>query len=204
MKLNRFAITTVVFGLAMTLSPVLRAQTETWRIDPSHTSAQFTVRHMMISKVRGQFGGVKGTVVYDPKNPTASTVEATIDASTVNTGQAKRDSDLKSAEFFDVKRYPEIKFKSKSVEIAGPGQLKVTGDLTIGATTRPVVLDVEGPTPPVRDTQGREKVGVSGTTKISRKEFGILYNPVMESGGVVVSDEVSIEIEAELFRDSKG
>jgi polyisoprenoid-binding protein YceI len=204
MKLNRFAITTVVFGLAMTLSPVLRAQAETWRIDPSHSSAQFTVRHMMISKVRGQFGGVKGTVVYDPKNPTASTVEATIDASTVNTGQAKRDSDLKSAEFFDVKRYPEIKFKSKSVEIAGPGQLKVTGDLTIGATTRPVVLDVEGPTPPVRDTQGREKVGVSGTTKISRKEFGILYNPVMESGGVVVSDEVSIEIEAELFKDSKG
>jgi polyisoprenoid-binding protein YceI len=204
MKLNRFAITTVVFGLAMTLSPVLRAQAETWRIDPSHSSAQFTVRHMMISKVRGQFGGVKGTVVYDPKDPTASIVEATIDASTVNTGQAKRDSDLRSAEFFDVKRYPEIKFKSKSVEIAGPGQLKVTGDLTIGATTRPVVLDVEGPTPPVRDTQGREKVGVSGTTKISRKEFGILYNPVMESGGVVVSDEVSIEIEAELFRDSKG
>jgi polyisoprenoid-binding protein YceI len=204
MKLNRFAITTVVFGLAMTLSPVLRAQAETWRIDPSHSSAQFTVRHMMISKVRGQFGGVKGTVVYDPKDPTASIVEATIDASTVNTGQAKRDSDLRSAEFFDVKRYPEIKFKSKSVEIAGPGQLKVTGDLTIGTTTRPVVLDVEGPTPPVRDTQGREKVGVSGTTKISRKEFGILYNPVMESGGVVVSDEVSIEIEAELFRDSKG
>jgi polyisoprenoid-binding protein YceI len=204
MKLNRFAITTVVFGLAMTLSPVLRAQAETWRIDPSHSSAQFTVRHMMISKVRGQFGGVKGTVVYDPKDPTASIVEATIDASTVNTGQAKRDSDLRSAEFFDVKRYPEIKFKSKSVEIAGPGQLKVTGDLTIGATTRPVVLDVEGPTPPVRDTQGREKVGVSGTTKISRKEFGILYNPVMESGGVVVSDEVSIEIEAELFKDSKG
>ena len=193
MKPNRLAIAIPVFALAA-------AQAATWRIDPSHSSAQFSVRHMMISTVRGQFAGVNGTLVYDPKNPTASTVEATIDVTTVNTGQAKRDADLKSAEFFDSQRYPEMKFKSKSVEVVGPGQLKVTGDLTINAITRQVVLDVDGPTPPIKDTQGREKIGVSATTKISRKDFGILYNPVMESGGVAVSDEVSIVVEAELFK----
>jgi polyisoprenoid-binding protein YceI len=200
MNLNRSTIAVSVFGLATIISPMLRAQAVTWRIDPSHSSAQFSVRHMMISTVRGQFGGVKGTVVYDPKNPAASTVEATIDVTTINTGQAKRDSDLKSEDFFDAKRYPEMKFKSKSVEIAGPGKLKVSGDLTINAITRPVVLDVDGPTPPIRDPQGREKVGVNATTKVSRKEFGILYNPIMEGGGVTVSDEVSIVLEIELFR----
>jgi polyisoprenoid-binding protein YceI len=201
MNVNRSIVITAVFGLATTISPMLRAEAVTWRIDPAHSSAQFSVRHMMISTVRGQFGGVKGTVVYDPKNPAASTAEATIDVTTLNTGQAKRDSDLRGAEFFDIKRYPEMKFKSKSVEVAGPDKLRVTGDLTINAITRPVVLDVDGPTPPIRDTQGREKIGVNGTTKISRKDFGILYNPVMESGGVAVSDEVSIELDLELFRN---
>jgi len=199
--MNRSTLAIFVFALATATSPVLRAQAVTWRIDPSHSSAQFSVRHMMISTVRGQFGGVKGTVVHDPKNPAASTVEATIDVTTVNTGQTKRDNDLKSPEFFDMKRYPEMKFKSTSVETAGPGKMKVTGDLTINATTRPVVLDVDGPTPAIRDTQGREKVGINATTKVSRKEFGILYNPVMESGGVTVSDEVSIVLEIELFRN---
>jgi polyisoprenoid-binding protein YceI len=201
MNLNRSTIATFVFGLATALSPAVRAQAVTWRIDPSHSSAQFSVRHMMISTVRGQFGGVKGTVVYDPKNPAASTVDATIDVTTINTGQSKRDSDLKSEEFFDVKRYPVMKFKSKSIEPAGPDKLKVSGDLTINAITRPVVLDVYGPTPPIRDPQGREKVGVNATTKVSRKEFGILYNPIMEGGGVTVSDEVSIVLEIELFKN---
>jgi polyisoprenoid-binding protein YceI len=172
-----------------------------WRIDPLHSSAQFSVRHMMISTVRGQFGGVKGSVLYNPANPAASSVEATIDCMTVNTGEAKRDADLKTEAFFDVKRYPVMKFKSKSVEVSGPGKLKVTGDLTINAITRPVVLDVEGPTAPIRDTQGREKIGVSGLTRISRKDFGILYNPIMETGGVAVSDEVSIILELELIRN---
>jgi polyisoprenoid-binding protein YceI len=201
MNVNRSIVITAVFGLATTISPMLRAEAVTWRIDPAHSSAQFSVRHMMISTVRGQFGGVKGTVVYDPKNPAAATAEATIDVTTLNTGQTKRDSDLRGAEFFDIKHYPEMKFKSKSFEVAGPDKLRVTGDLTINAITRPVVLDVDGPTPPIRDTQGREKIGVNGTTKISRKDFGILYNPVMESGGVAVSDEVSIELELELFRN---
>ena len=199
MKMNR--VITAVFGLALSLSQFLHAQAVSWRIDPLHSSAQFSVRHMMISTVRGQFGGVKGAMLYDPKTPTAASVEVTIDCSTVNTGEAKRDAELKTAEFFDVQNYPVMKFKSKSVEAAGTGKFKVTGDLTINAITRQVVLDLEGPTPPVRDPQGREKVGVSGVAKVSRKAFGILYNPLMETGGVVVSDEVSIVLEIELIRN---
>jgi polyisoprenoid-binding protein YceI len=178
------------------------AEVTTWHIDPLHSMAEFSVRHMMISTVRGHFGGVKGTILYDPKNPAADRVEATIDCSTISTGEAKRDSDLKGAEFFDVKKYPMMKFRSKRVEVTGEGKLRITGDLTINATTREVVLDAEGPTAEIKDTQGRIKVGVQATTKISRKEFGILYNPVMETGGVAVSDQVSIELEIELIKDT--
>jgi polyisoprenoid-binding protein YceI len=188
------------FPIALLAIQSLFGQAVSWRIDPLHSSAQFSVRHMMISTVRGQFGGVKGTIVYDPKNPAAATVEATIDCTTVNTGEPKRDADLKTAEFFDVKKYPVMTFKSKRVEAAGPGKLKMTGDLTINAITREVVLDLEGPTPPIKDTQGREKIGVSGETKISRRAFGILYNPILESGGVTVSDEVKIVLEIELIK----
>jgi polyisoprenoid-binding protein YceI len=191
-----------VVCLALMGMPVL-AQPTSWRIDPMHSSAQFSVRHMMISTVRGQFGGVKGAVLYDPKNLSASSVEATIDCTTVNTGEPKRDADLKSERFFDVKRYPVMKFQSTKVDAAGPGKLKVTGNLTINATTRQVVLDVDGPTPPIRDNQGREKVGLNGTTTISRKAFGITYNPVLESGGVTVSDEVSIVLEIELIKNEQ-
>ena len=179
----------------------LQAQAIKYKIDPLHSSAQFSVKHLMISTVRGQFGGVKGDVVYDPRNPTAATVEATIDCSTVYTGDPKRDADLKTAEFFDVKKYPVMKFKSKHVEVAGAGKLKITGDLTINAVTREVILDLEGPTPPVRDAQGRDKIGVSGVAKISRKEFGITYNPILETGGVTVGDEVSIILEIELIKN---
>ncbi len=160
MKLNRLTTTTIVLGLAATFSPVLHAQAISWRIDPLHSSAQFSVRHMTISTVRGQFGGVKGTVLFDPKNPAASSVEATIDCSTVNTGETN-------------------------------------------AVTRQVILDLDAPTQAIRDTQGREKIGVSGLTKISRKDFGILYNPIMETGGVAVSDEVSINLEIELIKNQK-
>jgi polyisoprenoid-binding protein YceI len=187
--------------VALALAPVLRAQPGSWHIDPLHSLAEFSVKHMMISTVRGQFGGVKGNIVYDPKHPAASTVEATIDCSTVNTGEPKRDADLRSAEFFDIQRYPTMKFKSTHVEAAGPGKLLVTGNLTINAVTRPVVLIVDGPNGPVIDTNGREKLGLNATTKVSRKAFGILYNPVMETGGVAVSDEVSINLDIELIRN---
>jgi polyisoprenoid-binding protein YceI len=190
-----------LFAVASIGSVYLMAQPASWRIDPMHSSAQFSVRHMMISTVRGQFGGVKGTVLYDPQNVTASTVEATIDVTTINTGEPKRDADLKTDKFFDVARYPLMKFKSTHVEAAGTGKLKVTGDLTINASTRPVVLDVEGPTPFIRDNQGRTKVGASATTKISRKEFGMIYNPVLDNGGVTVGDEVTINLELEMIKN---
>lgn len=186
--------------LVLMAVPVV-AQPVSWHIDPLHSSAQFSVRHMMISTVRGQFGGVRGKIVFDPKDLGTATVEATIDCTTVNTGEPKRDADLKTAEFFDVKKYPVMTFKSKRVVAAGPGKLKMTGDLTINAITREVVLDMEGPTPPIKDTQGREKVGISAETKISRKEFGILYNPILETGGVTVSDEVKIVLEIELIKN---
>jgi polyisoprenoid-binding protein YceI len=190
-----------LFAIAALWSVCMLAQPASWRIDPMHSSAQFSVRHMMIATVRGQFGGVKGTVFYDPQNVSASTVDATIDCTTVNTGEPKRDADLKTEKFFDVNRYPVMKFKSARVEAAGAGKLKVTGDLTINATTQQVVLDVEGPTPFIRDSQGRTKVGVSGTTKISRKAFGITYNPILDNGGVTVGDEVTINLELELIKN---
>jgi len=198
---NRLTTSGILLALTAILVPGLCAQPVSWRIDPLHSSAQFSVRHMMISTVRGQFGGVKGAVVYDAKNPAGSSVEATIDCTTINTGEPKRDSDLKTAEFFDVKRYPVMTFKSKTVTALSPGKLKVTGDLTINAITREVILDLDGPTAPIRDTQHREKIGVSAVTKVSRKEFGILYNPIMETGGVAVSDEVSIVLEIELIKN---
>ena len=190
------------FTAMLALAASASAQPATWTVDTLHSSAHFTVRHMMISTVRGQFGGVKGTVKYDPKNPLASTAEATIDCTTINTGEPKRDSDLKGAEFFDIAKYPVMKFKSKKVETAGQGRLKMTGDLTINAITRQVAMDVEGPTGQVRDPRGRDKIGVSATAKISRKDFGITWNQFMETGGVAVSDEVSITIDLELTKSN--
>jgi polyisoprenoid-binding protein YceI len=190
------------FFITLLAAAALNAQAVSWHIDPQHSSAQFSVKHMMISTVRGQFGGVKGSVVYDPKNPTAATVEATIDCSTVYTGEPKRDAQLKTAEFFDVKNYPVMKFQSKRVEVAGAGKLKVTGELTINTQTHQVMLELDEPSGAIRDDKGREKIGVSGVTKISRKEFGILYNPILETGGVAVSDEVSIVLEIELIKGS--
>ncbi len=191
----------LVAALAFIAGCALDAQPVHWTIDPLHSSAQFSVKHLMISTVRGQFGGVKGSVLYDPKNPSAATVEATIDCATVYTGEPKRDADLKTAHFFDVKTYPVMRFKSKHVEASGPGKLKMTGDLTINDVTREVVLDLDGPSEQIRDAQGRDKIGISGVTKISRRKFGILYNPILESGGVTVSDEVSIVLEIELIKN---
>lgn len=194
-----------IFGLTLFLAGALFSQApapaNSWRIDPLHSQANFTVRHMMISTVRGTFGGVRGTIIYDAKNPAASTVEATIDCSTLNTGEPKRDSDLKGEEFFDVKKYPVMKFRSKSVQVVSKGNLKVIGDLTINAITKQVVLTLDGPTDEVKDTNNRIKVGATATTQISRKEYGILYNPIMETGGVAVSDEVKITLDIELIKN---
>lgn len=171
----------------------------TWQIDPAHTSAQFAVRHMMVSTVRGEFSNIKGTVEYDPAAPAKASVDVTIDATTVNSREPKRDADLKSPNFFEIEKYPAITFKSKRVEAAGPGKLKVTGDLTIHGVTREAVLDVEGPSPEL-NMRGMARTGAMATTKINRKDFGMNWNRALDSGGVVVGDEVSITIDVEMTR----
>jgi polyisoprenoid-binding protein YceI len=178
----------------------LSAQSASWRIDPLHSAAHFSVRHLMISTVRGEFSGVNGMVQWDPKNPTQAKVEATIDCSTLTTGVAKRDEQMKGPDFFDIQKYPKMSFVSKKVQTAGPGKLTVLGDLTINATTRPVTLDVEGPSDPVKDAQGREKIGLTASTKFNRKDFGIVWNEVLETGGFAVADEVSIVLDIEMIR----
>lgn len=157
----------------------------------------------MISTVRGEFSGINGIMQYDPKRPTEGHLEATIDCSTLNSGVAARDAQMKGPDFFDVKLYPTMKFTTTRVQKSGPGKLKVSGNLTINATTRPVVLDVEGPSAVVKDARGREKMGLSAATKISRKTFGIIWNEVLETGGVAVADEVSITLDIEFIRDTK-
>ena len=194
--MNVIRLTLLIVSLVLSAG----AQEVTWRIDPLHSGAHFSVRHMMISTVRGEFGGVNGAVAYDPKNPAKATIDATIDCTTINTGTPKRYEELKGTDFFDVKRYPTMKFVSKRIEKAGEGKLKVTGDLTINATTRPVVLNVEGPTGPVRDSRGREKIGASATARINRKDFGIIWNELMDSGGWALADEVAITLDIELIK----
>jgi polyisoprenoid-binding protein YceI len=172
----------------------------TYQIDPAHTSAQFTVRHMMITNVRGGFSRVDGTVVYDPDNPAASSVEATIDANSIKTMDEQRDAHLKSADFLDTDKYPTITFKSKKIESAGEDEWKVTGDLTIHGATREVVLKVEGPTAEVKDPVGNTRVGASATTKIKRSDFGLTYNAILETGGIALGDELKIEVEVSAIK----
>jgi polyisoprenoid-binding protein YceI len=172
----------------------------TYNIDPAHSSAQFSVRHMMISNVRGGFGSVKGTVAYDSDNPGESTIDATIDATTINTLDAQRDAHLKSADFLDVERYPAITFKSKKIEVAGSDELKVTGDLSVHGVTREATLKVEGPTGENKDPFGNVRVGASAATKIKRSDFGLSWNAALETGGFLVGDDLKIELEISLIK----
>jgi polyisoprenoid-binding protein YceI len=189
-------------GLLKTIALILpaAAAAETWQIDPSHSAAQFTVRHMMISNVKGEFGKIAGSIQYDSADLSKTAIEATIDAASINTRVENRDKHLRSADFFDVEKYPTLTFKSKRVETAGPGKLKVTGDLTMRGTTREVVLDVEGPTEAIKDQRGNLHMGASATTKINRKDFGLVWNRALDGGGVVVGDEVAIAIDVELIK----
>lgn len=173
------------------------AQVVNWKIDPAHSAANFSVRHMMVSTVRGSFGRVNGTVQFDPKDLTKTVVDATIDVNTIDTREPKRDAHLKSPDFFDVEKFPTMTFKSKSVKPVAPGKLKMTGDLTMHGVTREVTWDVEGPTAEL-NTGRTVKSGASATTKISRKDFGMTWNRAIEASGVAVSDEVSITVDVEL------
>ncbi len=175
------------------------AQVSTWQIDAAHSAAQFSVRHLMISNVRGEFHKLAGTLQLDEKDITKSSIEVTIDATTVDTREEKRDNHLKSADFLDVASFPTMTFKSKSVSTAGEGRLKVTGDLTLRGVTKEVVLEVDGPTPAIK-AGNRTLRGVSATTKINRKDFGVNWSRALDGGGVVVGDEVSITLDVEFVQ----
>ncbi|MGB2592997.1 MAG: YceI family protein [Candidatus Acidiferrum sp.] len=190
-----FSRIAIAAGIAAILSLPAAAATTDWQIDPMHSSAQFAVKHLAISTVRGAFTSVKGTVQFDDKDITKSVVDVTIDANSVDTRVAARDKDLRSDHFFDVEHYPTITFKSTKVEQVAPGKLKVTGNLTMHGVTKEVVLDVDGPTSPVKDPWGNQRMGISSTTTIHRKEFGIGAN----YGPAMIGDDISITIDAEIF-----
>jgi polyisoprenoid-binding protein YceI len=198
--MNRLLCRIILGATLAALLAVASPATTTWQIDPKHTAAGFAVKHLMISTVRGQFKGVTGTVTVDDQDVSKSIVDVTIDATTVDTGEPARDKDLKSDHFFDVANYPTLTFKSKKVEQVSAGRLKVTGDLTIHGVTKEVVLDVEGPSPPIKDPQGNTRVAINATTKVNRQDFGVKWNANIDGGGVVVSDDVSITIDMEMTK----
>ena len=196
----RPATALVMLTAALALPFPARAQAATWTIDAGHSAAQFAVRHMVISNVKGEFDGPSGTVTFDPADiPGTLRVEASIDARTINTRNPDRDKDLRSDAFFDVDRFPRIVFKSKRAE-GGAGRFKVLGDLTMHGVTKEVVLDVEGPTPEIKDIWGNVRLGVTASTVLDRRDFGLLYSRLLEGGGAVIGNDVTISIDLELTR----
>jgi polyisoprenoid-binding protein YceI len=187
-----------VFTAFLILTISAAAQVQVWQIDPNHTAAQFSVRHMGISTVRGAFTKVSGTAQYDPADLSKTSVDATIEASSVDTRVSMRDDDLRSPNYFDVAKYPTITFKSKSVQAAGEGKLKIVGDLTIHGVTKEVTLDVDGPSAPVTDPKGNSHVGASASTTVNRKDFGV--------GGEsnMVGEDITITIDVELVRKAQA
>jgi len=183
-----------------TAATVPQTSTSTWNIDPVHSVVEFKVKHMMISNVKGHFSKVSGTLTYDEATPEKSSVEATIDVSSIDTRDAQRDGHLKSADFFDAEKFPNITFKSTNVKSTGAARGMVEGDLTIHGVTRKVALNVEGPTEPGKDPWGNTRIGVTATTKISRKDFGLIWNAALETGGVLVGDEVTITLDVQFVK----
>jgi polyisoprenoid-binding protein YceI len=189
------------FAALAALAPALvLAEPSVWKLDPSHTHSTFTIRHLVISNVRGEFRSTNGTVKLDDRDPTRSSVEAVIDAASIHTREDKRDAHLRSADFFDVEKHPTITFRSTKVEKAGEGY-KVTGDLTLHGVTKPVVLDVTALTPEIKDMQGKARRGLSARTSLDRRDFGLTWSKMVEAGPVV-GNEVKIEIEAEMVKDA--
>ena len=180
-----------------TFSP---ASVTTWKLDPAHSSAEFKVRHMMISNVKGSFSGLVGTLTEHLADSTLSTVEASIDISTISTGDAQRDGHLKSADFFDAEKYPQMTFKSTNVERKGEAEYRVTGDLTVHGVTKPVTFEVEGPTAPNKDPWGNTRIGISASGKINRKDFGLSWNAALETGGVLVGEDVTLTLEIQFIQ----
>jgi polyisoprenoid-binding protein YceI len=181
-------------------TPEVSTATTTWNIDPVHSVAEFKVKHMMITNVKGQFTGVSGSLSLDGDDLNRSRVEATIDAASINTREPQRDTHLKSPDFFDVEKFPTLSFKSTHVSRNADGDLQVAGDLTIHGITRNVTFEVEGPTAPAKDPWGNTRLGLSAITKISRKDFGLTWNATLETGGILVGDEVTITLDVELIK----
>jgi polyisoprenoid-binding protein YceI len=185
-----------VFALILTSAMVASAagQAGTWQIDPNHSAAQFSVRHLGVSTVRGAFTKVSGSAVHDPADPSKDSLEATIDATSVDTRVEMRDKDLRSPHFLDAEKFPTITFHSKATKVAGPGKLLITGDLTLHGVTKEVVLDVDGPSAAIKDPWGNQRIGASASTKIVRQDFGVSAAPG------VVGDEITITIDVELIQ----
>jgi len=180
------------------------AQTQTWQIDPAHTRASFTVRHLGISNVRGDFNAVSGTAEYDGKDVTKAKINATIDVNSVTTRVQQRDNHLKTADFFDVAKYPKMTFVSTSITPAGTGRFKMTGNLTLHGVTKPVTFDLDAPSPVIKDPMsGDSRVGASATTTINRKDFGVPYDQKLPDGTPQVGDTIGVTIDIELLRAAK-
>jgi polyisoprenoid-binding protein YceI len=184
----------------VTTLAVPQTATTTWNLDPVHSVAEFKVKHMMISNVKGQFTTLTGVLSLDETNHTNSRVEASIQAASINTRDAQRDTHLKSPDFFDAEKFPTLSFKSTRIGRSGNGEMAVTGDLTIRGVTRNVVFTVEGPTPPAKDPWGNARVGLSATTKINRKDFGLTWNATLETGSILVGDEVTITLDVQFVK----
>lgn len=186
-------------ALAAFLTPSF-ALASNWKVDPDHSAAHFKVRHMMIADVRGSFPEVQGTVVIDDKDITRSSVDVTLPVAGITTGVAKRDDHLKSPDFFDAGNNPSMTFTSKQVTKGKGGTLRVLGNLTLHGVTKPVELLVSGPSADAKDPWGNIRRGAQGTTKLNRKDFGIVYNATLDNGGVLIGDEVEIVIDLEMIR----
>lgn len=180
--------------------PQTTTSTTTWNIDPAHSVAEFKVKHMMIAHVKGHFSKVTGVLVHDESDRTKSRVEATIEAGSIETRESQRDAHLKSADFLHVEKFPTLSFKSTGINVADDGELKVQGDLTIRGVTRKVTFAVEGPTPPAKDPWGNTRIAISATTKINRKDYALIWNAALETGGILVGEEVIITLEAEFVK----
>jgi len=177
-----------------------QTSTTTWNLDPAHTVAEFKVKHMMIANVKGHFSNVSGVLIRDESDPANDRVEATIETASIETRNEQRDGHLKSADFFHVEKFPTLHFKSTGISVVGDGELSVEGDLTIRGVTRKVRFAVEGPTPPAKDPWGSTRIGVSASTKINRKDFGLTWNAALETGGILVGDDVTITLDAQFVK----
>lgn len=190
-------------AVGLTAATAAPSFAQTWTIDPNHSNATFAVRHMMVSTVRGEFAKLGGTVDFDSNDPSKTAIQATIDATTISTRVADRDTHLKSADFLEVDKYPTITFRSKRAQSGADG-LAIVGDLTIRGVTKEVTLKVDGPTPAIRDDRGNLKLGATATTSIDRREFGLMWNRALDAGGLVVGNDVQITIDVELTRKAEG